>query len=276
MLKPLVGGSLQSPPTPMMEGLFKVHTLEILALSLCLFAPAAWGQTAPNPHWDASACAACHTITGRQPVPISSDKITPLCLSCHNGARASSEAHPTGRVFDFQKMSNPGWPLPGGMVQCQTCHDARQACDPDSSGPPDTNAVFLRPTTQPFCSTCHRPAASAKLNPHLMVVAGRIVEAKCLICHRKLMDNTLMSRHGDPALRDDVVTLCRSCHPHHKDILQADHILIPITPDMLVYMRAREMTGLLGAPSADLLQQLTQEKARPIYMIPDPQGRVVC
>ena len=90
------------------------------------------------------------------------------------------------------------------------------------------------------------------------------------------MANTAMVRSSDMALRADVVTLCRSCHPHHRDISQAGHILVAIPPSMLAYMRARELTGLLGQPSPDLLKQLTDDHAKPVYMVPDSEGRVVC
>jgi len=254
-------------------------TLVMLAIVLAL-AASAFGQPAPstpaaNPHWNKDACGVCHQITTDQPQPIADAAITPMCLSCHDGARASNPVHPAGRTFDAQTMADPGWPMPDKKVICQTCHDIRQACDP-AGVQPDNNAVFLRQTNKPFCENCHRPESTPKLNPHMMLADGRPIDSKCAICHSKPMDSTSMVRKGDPALRADVVTLCRSCHPHHRDISTTGHVLATIPPDMLAYMRARELTGLLGMPSADLLKQLSDEHARPILMVPDGQGRVVC
>jgi predicted CXXCH cytochrome family protein len=246
------------------------------ALAVWLWLSAvALGQAAHNPHWTKDGCGDCHKTAAGQALPVAPEAITPLCLSCHNGARAGAEAHPIGRTFDPQHMNNPGWPMPNGTVQCETCHDARQACDA-SAERPETNSAFLRPTSTPFCSNCHRPEAVPRLNPHLMLSAGQPIESKCAICHSRPMDNTSMVRTGDSALRADVVTLCRSCHPHHRDISTTGHVLATIPPDMLAYMRARELTGLLSMPSADLIQQLIDQKARPILMVPDGQGRVVC
>ena len=235
----------------------------------------ALGQTAPNPHWDRAACNDCHQIASSQPQPIAEPAITPLCLSCHDGKRASSESHPIGRAFDPKSMTNPGWPMPNGTVQCQSCHDARLACDPATTQP-ETNATFLRQTAAPFCENCHRPQSTPKLNPHRMLSHGQPIEARCDICHSKPMNSAAMARTGDASLRADVVTLCRSCHPHHRDISTTGHVLATIPTDMLAYMRARELTGLLGMPDPDLLKQLTDQHAMPILMVPDSQGRVVC
>jgi len=233
-------------------------------------------QTASNPHWSKDGCVTCHPTSAGRTLPIAPEAITPLCLSCHDGAHASAEAHPVGRTFESDKMNNPLWPMPNGKIACETCHDSRQACDA-SLERPETNASFLRPTTAPFCASCHKPEATPKLNPHRMIADdGSIIEAKCVICHTRTMDNSRMTRSGDPTLRADVITLCRSCHPHHRDISQAGHIDVPIPADMLAYMRARELTGLLSVPSADLIKQLADEHAQPVYMIPDGQGHVVC
>jgi predicted CXXCH cytochrome family protein len=252
-----------------------------------------------NPHWTADGCTQCHTMTAGKPAPIASDKIDPLCISCHDGAKASAEAHPIASDMTQRTGPNPGWPTLNGKLACITCHDIRQQCDA-SAGQPDTNASFLRqtfiPTSQPttdppaadatpqppqpapFCDNCHAPAQLPKFNPHMMLASDRhtVLEEKCQVCHSHPMDRQATERSGDPSLRADMVTLCRSCHPHHRDINRAGHVFTIIQPPMLVYMRARELTGLLDTPSDDLLKQLTDEKARPTEMIPDAQGRIVC
>ena len=103
-----------------------------------------------------------------------------------------------------------------------------------------------------------------------------VIEQRCQVCHSKLMDRSATTRSSSASLRADQVTLCRSCHPHHRDISRAGHVLATIPPAMLAYMRARELTGLLDAPSQDLLRQLQDEHAGPTLMVPDSHGRIVC
>jgi hypothetical protein len=179
--------------------------------------------------------------------------------------------------------SNPGWPTLKGALYCLTCHDVRQECDTTAQRP-DTNSAFLRQSQTtggdptPFCGNCHAPEQTPKFNPHRMLAADQhtIIEQRCQVCHSKPMDRNATKRSGDPSLRADMVTLCRSCHPHHRDISRAGHVLTTIRPPMLIYMRARELTGLLESPSPDLIKQLQDEHAKPTLMVPDAQGRIVC
>jgi hypothetical protein len=236
----------------------------------------AMGQAAADPHWSKDACSTCHVGTVG---PIAPASVTPLCVSCHNGVRASEEAHPVGRLMTPQ-MSDPGWPTVSGAVGCLTCHDVKQQCDPNADRP-ETNASFLRQAanaTAPFCESCHRDEQVPKFNPHRMLEDDlqTPIQQKCQVCHEKTMDASTGVRSGDMALRADQVTLCKSCHPHHRDISPVGHVLARIQPGMLVYMRARELTGLLTTPGQDLIRQLAEQNATPQMMVPDSQGRVVC
>ncbi|HWB53983.1 MAG TPA: hypothetical protein VG722_07315 [Tepidisphaeraceae bacterium] len=246
----------------------------LLVICFCL-ATSTLGQNTPNPHWIRDGCGKCHQIVQGQTTPIGEEAITPLCLTCHDGTHAKAEPHPVGRTLEPGVMRIPPWPMVEGTVECQTCHDPRLACK-TTGGEPAANANFLRSSGTPFCENCHRPSQTPKLDPHMMLIDGRPNESKCTICHDKPMDNTAMVRTPDRYLRADVVMLCKSCHPHHKDISQAGHILATIPPPMLAYMRARELTGLLGQPGSDLIQQLIDQHAMPTRMVPDGQGRIVC
>jgi predicted CXXCH cytochrome family protein len=280
-----------------------------MALCIACLAPTlAWAQTtrpapAPNPHWSPDACGDCHQRSGEKLLPIAPETVTTLCISCHDGQRASEEVHPISSKMSGRTGPNPGWPTLSGVLYCQTCHDTRQQCDPAAQRP-IINAAFLRqtmapaagattaPTTGPavaaaaaddgdpipFCDNCHAPDQTPKFSPHLMLAADQhtVIEQRCQVCHQKPMDRNATARTGDAFLRADQVTLCRSCHPHHRDISRTGHVGTVIQPDMLVYMRARELTGLINAPSNDLTAQLKAANARPTLMVPDPTGRIVC
>jgi predicted CXXCH cytochrome family protein len=245
-------------------------------LVLSVGASIAIGQSANNPHWSKDTCSTCH---GTKPGPVAASLVTASCLSCHDGAHASDEAHPVGRSMNAS-LVDPGWPTVGGAIQCLTCHDVKMQCDPDAMRTED-NSSFLRQGSdadKPFCENCHRATQSTRLNPHLMVDAAshRPIAGQCNICHTKPMDATATTRTGNPLLRSDQITLCKSCHPHHKDISPTGHVLAKIPDTMLVYMRARELTGLLDSPSPDLIAELTAKSAKPQRMVPDSAGRVVC
>ena len=258
-----------------------------------------------NPHWTADGCGQCHEMTGGKPKAIAVEAVDALCVSCHDGAKSPAEAHPISLTMVDRTGPNPGWPTLNGKLFCISCHDIRQQCDPAAQRP-DTNTAFLRqtfppPSTEPaadpgapppdpattqavvinpnpFCDNCHGPDQFQKFSPHMMLAADRhtVIEQRCEVCHSKPMDRNATARTGNASLRADMVTLCRSCHPHHRDINRKGHVGTTIPPQMLVYMRARELTGLLDSPSDDLIKQLTDEKAMPMQMVPDAQGRIVC
>jgi predicted CXXCH cytochrome family protein len=259
-----------------------------------------------NPHWTADGCRQCHEMTGGKPKAITVTAVDALCVSCHDGAKSPAEIHPISLKMLDRTGPNPGWPTLDGKLFCLSCHDIRQQCDPAAQRP-DTNTAFLRqtfppPATQPvattdpnapagdqsaqlaavnpnpFCDNCHAPDQFQKFSPHRMLAGDghTVIEQRCEVCHSKPMDRNATARTGNASLRADMVTLCRSCHPHHRDINRKGHVGTTIPPHMLVYMRARELTGLLDAPSDDLMKQLTDEKAMPMQMVPDAQGRIVC
>ncbi|MGA2231484.1 MAG: hypothetical protein ABSH22_11340 [Tepidisphaeraceae bacterium] len=245
-----------------------------------------FAQSATNPHWTKDGCSSCHT-SGIG--PIAATAVTALCLTCHDGVHASDEAHPVGRAMT-PALFDPGWPTVNGTVQCLTCHDVKQQCDPTADRPQD-NAAFLRqaavPTNipagaifeqPPFCANCHLQTTIQKFNPHMMLEADKHtpISQRCDACHDKPMNASATVRTGNASMRADQLVLCRSCHPRHKDISTNSHVQAAIPGDMLAYMRAREMTGLLNPPGEDLLKQLQSEGAKPTMMVPDDSGRIVC
>jgi len=267
--------------------------LGLVLCILCLvpspaFCQASRPSPAPNPHWSPDGCGKCHELRGHdlrggQALPIASESVTPLCVSCHDGQRASDEIHPINLKMDGRTGPNPGWPTLKGALFCLSCHDVIQQCD-TAAQRTDANAAFLRQgqtpaaDPMPFCDNCHAPEQTPKFNPHLMLAEDQhtIVEQRCQVCHARPMDRNATARSSNASLRADQVSLCRSCHPHHRDISRAGHVLATIRPPMLIYMRARELTGLLEAPSQDLIKQLQDENAGPTLMVPDAQGRIVC
>src|ERR1019366_3412648 len=82
---------------------------------VCFVASATFGQTsrpspAVNPHWSSDGCGKCHELRGGVAFPIASESVTPLCVSCHDGARASDEIHPINTRMEGRSGPNPGWP----------------------------------------------------------------------------------------------------------------------------------------------------------------------
>jgi hypothetical protein len=104
----------------------------------------------------------------------------------------------------------------------------------------------------------------------------RVMQDRCQVCHASAMDPKTMQRSGRTTLKEDQLVLCRSCHPHHKDISRKGHVDATIKPEMLAYMRARELSGLLTIPDKTVVNELLAAGAKPTLMVPNPDGRVVC
>ena len=243
-------------------------------------------EPASNPHWKTDGCASCHAMAGGKPGPIAAAEVEHLCLKCHDGTHASSEVHPVGRKVDLDHLSPAsGWPVVQGRLSCLTCHDVRSACKVTPNMTPN-DPMFLRghekvdptgPGPQVFCLNCHKADAGQKFNPHLMLDSKKqIIENRCLFCHEKVPDRNAMARTGSATLRLAQISLCKSCHPHHKEILKGGHLEVKVNPDFAAYMRAREIIGLIGEPSEALIAQLKMQNAKPTHMYLEPDGGVTC
>ncbi len=210
---------------------------------------------AANPHWSAQSCSACHAMREGRPAPIAAAEVDGGCLSCHDGKRASSEAHPIGRPAVTQFVQTPAdWPTVGGRIGCLTCHDIRRHCDSDVSRP-DENPAMLRSVVaggaesdhgataalpralaqgfEPvgvaggldFCLQCHKWEDQWRFNPHEQVDSdGRINHAACSFCHSRSPAFPVDRRWFKPNLRAGGSDLCMTCHPKHWDYFPEGHV----------------------------------------------------
>lgn len=240
-------------------------------------------QDTPNPHWDKNACNQCHVVRDNKTLPIAPQKVDALCIRCHNGRAASAEAHPIGRpIGKDHPAPPPNFPLLDSKITCLTCHDIKQGCKADIERPTDFASTMLREVkvgevTKSICQGCHTPQQFPRNNPHLMLTADRKpIEERCLTCHTETPDASIKERTGDAKLRASQLLVCRSCHPHHKEPFNPGHVGQKIKPEVLALMRARELIGLAGPPSTELVAQMTKENAQPTLMLPAPDGTIVC
>ena len=252
-------------------------------LSVSLSMGATGRPKVANPHWKGDACAACHLIENGKPLPITVVQADDLCLKCHDGEKASAEFHPVGRGFESPGLKKPDWPLVEERLACLTCHDMKAGCSVKATRP-NVNRMFLRNfslargKSNPFCLNCHQSGAYQKLNPHVMVLNEKkeVIEEKCLFCHSKPLDRNAVSRTGNPSLKSSQATLCRDCHPQHKDPMQQGHLGLKLSPEMQAHIYAREVMGLSARLSPDLLKQTTAAGLKPLKMVPGKDGAIEC
>jgi hypothetical protein len=206
-----------------------------------------------------------------------------VCLRCHDGRAASAEAHPVGRAPPAARPTPMAWPLNKGQLSCVTCHEMRAACAVGAARPVESTkllrAVPVEPAaTKSFCEHCHAAADSQKYNPHVMLTAKRaVIEERCMACHSAMPDRTAKARTGQALLRADELSLCRACHDkRHKDQFNPGHMGAKVKPEMLAFMRAREVVGLTTAPGGDLLAQLNAAKAKPTLIGLGADGTITC
>jgi hypothetical protein len=134
-----------------------------------------------------------------------------------------------------------------------------------------------RTKSQPFCQNCHKAASYQKLNPHLMLLSdGQIVEEKCLFCHTKPLDRNARARSGNPSMKADELSLCRDCHPQHKDSMNQTHIGTKLSAEMQAVMYIREITGLHSPVGAKSIAQAKAVGKKPTRMPPGPNDTIIC
>lgn len=211
-------------------------------------------EPAVNPHWTPDGCVHCHGKVEDVYAPIPHDRIDAVCLSCHDGRRASREVHPVGRTFAREDVSLPdGWPAPEGRLGCVTCHDLGTVPH-DQPGRPARNPTFLRgdpgPPLANHCTQCHVTMPEQRMhNPHVMLTApGELDRQSCRFCHDASFDAfDRRERTGDARLWRDEITLCVRCHQRHVDYFEPGHIGIPVPAEMMAHMLAVE--DRRGAPT---------------------------
>jgi predicted CXXCH cytochrome family protein len=240
---------------------------------------------APNPHWKNDKCAECHTTDGGAPKTIPPENVDELCLRCHDGTQAAAEFHPVDRVLASANFTLPkGWPLVRERLVCITCHEVKLGCVEKPSRPAG-NGAFLRDAkppapgqSQPFCAKCHQSNAYKKLNPHQMLLpqTNQIIDEKCLFCHTQKLDRATQERTGDAKLKTDQTTMCRDCHPRHKDAMLTGHLGLAIKEEMQAHIVARETAGLNAKLTPQIIEQARKSGQKPRLMLTDSKGTIVC
>lgn len=244
-------------------------------------------ESAPNPHWRPDGCGVCHSSEG-PPAPIEPRAVTPLCLSCHDGKRAISDAHPVGRTPSEQTRIPPGWPLVEGRLSCTTCHDFSRHCAVPSARPA-RNPAFLRRASgvdgialsredgarrfsgtdahrSAFCATCHIPALHERHNPHMMLSADQTPDAvRCGFCHVDPAAVVRAETRMEAQLHTDELTLCGGCHTSHVDFFTPGHMNATASPRVLEALR--ELDRRMNVVSVD---------GSPRFLPLDAAGAVTC
>lgn len=195
----------------------------------------------PSPHWSTDACAACHVVDGARVLPIAPHLVDDLCLSCHDGRKASRESHPVGRPAITVATRLPeGWPTVEGRVGCITCHDIRRHCHGATERPLE-NAAMVRghdlhePTRS--CTECH-VAETWRANPHSGIAAGASETASCAFCHAP-PQSPKAEPVFDRRLRGGVTALCLNCHVMHADPAPRGHLDASIPATMSLHDPSR-------------------------------------
>lgn len=208
----------------------------------------------PSPHGAPDGCNACHAPQAGPPRAIPRDAVDLLCLSCHDGIRATREPHPIGRPAEGPRLTRPpaDWPLIQDRLSCLTCHDVVAQCATPSlpregrsragrSRAGRSELLREPPAGKSFCGTCHFAASAPRHNPHRMTSAnGAIDAAACRFCHTGTMTfGAEAARTGEARLSAKEITLCGACHARHVDFFEPGHIGAHAPPDMLERLRHR-------------------------------------
>ncbi len=200
--------------------------------------------TVDSPHWRADGCRQCHAVdTAGGLAPIAADRVDALCVSCHDGVRASAESHPVGWPAEGPRTrAVAGWPLVEGRIGCLTCHDMRGHCSEPARRPAE-NPGLLRgydaAAPLDFCTRCH-VAEQWRINPHAGdPVVGQRRDALCGACHDATPELRDGQRRGGGGLRQETTALCLNCHAMHAD--PAPHGHLGVATDAL---RSRDLLPL--------------------------------
>ena len=267
-----------------LRGLLFIVAVAMCALLVRAAPPATTQAAAGNPHWRLDRCAACHQMSSGVAAPIASEKIDKLCISCHDGKRSVAEVHPIRRKFNPAEgvVLPTGFPTFNDELGCNTCHDARFACEVQAniqSG----NRLFLRNvgegngTELSWCQQCHQEQSYAKINPHLMLNKdGSIIEKKCLICHTKVLDRNATQRTLKPELKAEQAMICRDCHARHQDPITQLHVGRQATPRQQAFMYAKETLGLTSNPSKQQIDAFVAQGKQPKLMATNADGKILC
>jgi cytochrome c peroxidase len=99
---------------------------------------------------------------------------------------------------------------------------------------------------------------------------------RCLACHSELPDRKARARTGQPVLRAGEIQICRACHAKHQDQFNPGHLGAKVKPEMLAFIRAREIVGLAAPPGPGLVAQLKAAGEKPTLMPLSADGTITC
>jgi predicted CXXCH cytochrome family protein len=237
--------------------------------------------TVVNPHWDAGGCASCHKTDGEQLLPLAPEEVDDVCVSCHDGVKASADPHPIARPANTEFVATPpDWPTVGGAIGCLTCHDLVPHCTAQGRRPA-ANYFMLRQYDQQrplaYCSICHRVDVGGRFSPHRQRDAtGRVREDACFFCHTDRPEVPADGRRRfEPKLRVSSSALCLNCHSKHWDLSPLGHVDRPVTPIIRQWMLMRELSIEYGT-DPKRLARLAAESARDPARLPLGDNQVTC
>ncbi len=240
-------------------------------------------DVAPNPHRDSGLCSLCHTSAagGRETLRFSGN-VSQLCQSCHDGRRATREAH----VVDIAPSPTlarkipSDLPLAGGVLTCLSCHDVAQNCRSRQQPVPSGQALLRggrTPDPLLFCFRCHAQERYRPFNPHDQLEAGKPKTDTCLWCHADVPAVDSQSREGASfGLRAKAAALCRNCHVVAQSHPVAGHMDATPSADMVQYMSAYEMKSKMRLPFGQLLEIARATRRTPRSTPLDEAGRITC
>lgn len=182
------------------------------------------GELTLDPHRKRTLCFTCHA--GEAGGELLNPDPVALCQRCHASGRIPGMSHPLTKIPAGMQVP-AGWPAPGGVVTCVTCHTPGHPADPASphllrEASADRTAV---------CFDCHRRDEWKGINPHREAAQEK---KGCTRCHAAQpvwgLDNA-----GTVTFVADVNIVCLACHdqpPHPGGVTHT--VTIPAKYDKAV------------------------------------------
>ena len=241
-------------------------------------------EPARNPHGEPAMCSSCHTSAAVVRGALQFDgNVSQLCQSCHDGGRATREAHPVDLApSETMAQKIPAdIPLVDGMLTCLSCHDVSRGCKAEQ---PDTvpNGNLLRGArvSHPleFCFRCHEQEYYQSFNAHDQLDAGKAKTETCLWCHVRVPDvDSRLEEDASYALHRKSVGLCSNCHVVTKGHPNGDsHMYATPSAKMMWHMSAYEIQPRMHLPFKLLLKYVSAAKRTPRSIPLDQKGRIAC
>ena len=199
-------------------------------------------------HYSSKYCTVCHDQTPRNGNKFLKYKedYKQLCRCHYKTTLRDIHASDIVPPKDFKKRMPKDFPLRDGKITCITCHNIFAQCRNGKTYEAlTTGQNFLRGAPykklSDLCYKCHDKTRFEKYNPHNQLDKnGKIVELKCLYCHKKVPD-VKKEGYKDVTLIGNLKPLCVRCHNKaDKESLHAKHLRKP-PPKVLAKMKKTEM-----------------------------------